>query len=279
MIGVKNPRKTCDLRSVKRASWHKAINRCRRKRAPLLACVPRCKTRRVARSSDPLPGGCEPIRRARRSPCGDQSLRLPDTPSGPLRPGLASSRFPHDPGQHPNFPLVKASLDFQPRSPSKSKPITALLCKGRSLNLHKARFSPRRPPLSQPSLKIKQTHSLATAKFHTCQPALLIEPDNACLLLRAQAPTRPPGLLVFSLHARDHPTSRLPRIVGVAYCCLRLPTVAYADTHPPTRLALAPATPAANLQDRSQKCVDNLRLLNRGSTERKPSERQKNALG
>jgi hypothetical protein len=33
----------------------------------------------------------------------------------------------------------------------------------------------------------------------------------------AEAPTRPPGLLVLSLHARDHPTSRLPRIVGVAY--------------------------------------------------------------
>ena len=35
--------------------------------------------------------------------------------------------------------------------------------------------------------------------------------------------------------------------------------------------------PAENLQDHDRKCVDNLRLLNRGSTERKPSERQKNA--
>ena len=47
--------------------------------------------------------------------------------------------------------------------------------------------------------------------------------------------------------------------------------------HPSTRLALAPAAPAQNLQDHDPKCVDNLRPLNRESTERKSFERQKNA--
>ena len=50
------------------AAWHGATDRSRRNRAPLPACVLRCRTRRIARSGDPPPAGCEPIRRARRIP-------------------------------------------------------------------------------------------------------------------------------------------------------------------------------------------------------------------
>src|SRR4029434_8172158 len=48
-------------------------------------------------------------------------------------------------------------------------------------------------------------------------------------------------------------------------------------SHPPTRLAVAPATPTQNLPDHNRKCVDNLRPLQQGSTERKSSEWPKNA--
>ena len=89
------------------------------------------------------------------------------------------------------------SLDFQPRSPFKSKPITTPLSNGPGLNLHKARF-PRLPLLSQPTLQIKQAHSLSTAELHSRQSALLIQRDNSCLLLRAKAPTRPS----WSCHSR-----------------------------------------------------------------------------
>jgi hypothetical protein len=94
----------------------------------------------------------------------------------------ASSRFPHNARQHANFPFIKSSFDFQPRSPFKSHPITTLLRSGPSLILNKTRFS---GPvlLSQPTLKIKQAHSLATAKLHTPQSALLIQTDNALLRL------------------------------------------------------------------------------------------------
>ena len=34
--------------------------------------------------------------------------------AGHLRPGSTSSRFPHNAGQHANFPLIKSSFDFQP---------------------------------------------------------------------------------------------------------------------------------------------------------------------
>jgi hypothetical protein len=91
-----------------------------------------------------------------------------------------------------------------------------MLCNGSSLNLHKARFSGL-VLLSQPTLKIKQAHSLATAKRHTRQSALLILPDNSRLLLCAKAPTRPPGHSILAFHARDYPKSRRPRIVGFAY--------------------------------------------------------------
>ena len=83
-----------------------------------------------------------------------------------------------------NFPLIKSSFDFQSRFPSKSKPITAMLSTGPSLNLHKARFSCP-APLSQPTLKIKQAHSLATAKLRASQSALLIQPYKSRLLLLA----------------------------------------------------------------------------------------------
>ena len=45
----------------------------------------------------------------------------------------------------------------------------------------------------------------------------------------------------------------------------------------PALLAAAPATPIENLQDPHRKCVDNLEPLERGSTEKKTSECQKNA--
>jgi hypothetical protein len=154
------------LRPVKATgpvAWHTATDRSRRNRAPLPACVPRCRTRKAARSWDPPPAGWDPIHRARRSPCADPLPQLPDTPAGHLRPGSASSRFPHNAGQHANFPLIKSSFDFQPRFPSKSKPITAMLSTGPSLKLHKARFSGP-APFSQPTLKIEEAHSLADGK-------------------------------------------------------------------------------------------------------------------
>jgi hypothetical protein len=90
-----------------------------------------------------------------------------------------------------------------------AKAIMAMLCNGPSLDLDKARFSsPVR--LSEPTLKIKEAHSLATAKLRTGQPALLIQSDNSCLLLRAKTPTRPPCHFILNFHARDYPKSRRP---------------------------------------------------------------------
>ena len=72
-----------------------------------------------------------------------------------------------------------------------------MLSNGSSFDFHKARFS---APvlLSQPTLKIKQAYFLATAKFRTRQSALPILLDNSRLLLRAEAPTRPPGFFASS---------------------------------------------------------------------------------
>src|SRR4029077_9194272 len=98
-----------------------------------------------------------------------------------------------------------------PRSPSKSNQITALLSNGSSLNLHKAGF-PNPILLPKPPLKIKQADSLATAKFPTRQPALLLLPDYPDLLLRAEAPTRPPDRFILNFHPRHYPKSRPRRI-------------------------------------------------------------------
>jgi hypothetical protein len=69
-----------------------------------------------------------------------------------------------------------------------------------SFNLHKARF-PGPILFPKPPLKIKQAYSLATVKFRTRQSAFLVMPDNACLLLRAETPTRPPDRF-FSISMR-----------------------------------------------------------------------------
>jgi hypothetical protein len=84
-----------------------------------------------------------------------------------------------------------------------------MLPNGPSLNLDKARFSGS-ILLSQPTLQIKQAHSLATAKLHSRQSALPVQSDNSCFLLRAEAPTRPPGLFILVFHLRDYPKSRRP---------------------------------------------------------------------
>src|SRR6266850_709406 len=110
-----------------------------------------------------------------------------------------------------------SSSDFQPRFPSKSKPITAMLSTGPGLNLHKAPFSGP-APLSQPTLKIEEAHSLATAKLRTSQSALLIQPDNSRLLLRAEAPTSSPGHFILVFHARDYPKSRPPLNSWLCLC-------------------------------------------------------------
>ena len=141
-------------------------------------------------------------------------------PAASLPTCKASSGFPHNAHQHANLPLIKAPFHFQPRFPSKSNPIAPLLCNGPSLNLHKTRLSGS-PPLPKPTLKIKQAHSLATAKLHTRQSALLIQPDNSRLLLRAEAPTWPPHHPILVFHARDYLKSGAQRIVGFAYVCLR----------------------------------------------------------
>ena len=94
------------------------------------------------------------------------------------------------------------------------------MCPG--LNLHKMRRSGP-APFPQPSLKIKRAHSLATAKLHTCQAALLIQPDNARLLLRAKAPTRPPDHFILDFHPRT-----ISKLAFPAY--LALPAFACADT-------------------------------------------------
>jgi hypothetical protein len=39
---------------------------------------------------------------------------------------------------------------------------------------------------------------------------VLEQPDNPCLLLRAKAPTRLPGLFILDFHLRDYPKSRQP---------------------------------------------------------------------
>ena len=79
-----------------------------------------------------------------------------------------------------------------------------MLSNGPSLNLYKARFSGS-VLLSQPTLKIKQAHSLATAKLHSRQSALLVLPDNSCVF-------------PFSLSMpRNYLKSRWRRIVGLAY--------------------------------------------------------------
>jgi hypothetical protein len=91
-----------------------------------------------------------------------------------------------------------------------------MLSNGPSLNLHKARFSGS-ILLSQPTLQIKQAHSLATAKLHSRQSALPVQSDNSCFLLRAEAPTRPPGLFILDFHLRNYPNPAAPRIVGFAY--------------------------------------------------------------
>jgi hypothetical protein len=64
-------------------------------------------------------------------------------------------------------------------------------------------------PAFPATLKIKQAHSLATAKLHSRQSALLVLPDNSCLLLRAETPTRPPGLSILAFHAPELSQIRL----------------------------------------------------------------------
>ena len=187
---------------------------------PLSVCVPRCNKTKLLRLYTP-PAGCEPIRRAHQSLAKIGSSNCQVHPWAPA-PGSASGRFPHDAGQHANFPLIESSLDFQPCSLFKSQPITAMLSNGPSLNLYKARFSGS-VLLSQPTLKIKQAHSLATAKLRSRQSALLILPDNSCLLLRAEAPTRPPGLSILAFHAPE--LSQIP-LASNSWPCLHGYTVA-----------------------------------------------------
>ena len=91
-----------------------------------------------------------------------------------------------------------------------------MLGDGSSLNLHKARFS-RPVQLSEPTLKIKQADSLATAELRAGQPAFLIQSDNSRLLLCAETPPRSHGTFILNFHARDYPKSRCPRLVGLAY--------------------------------------------------------------
>ena len=136
----------------------------------------------------------------------DPLPQLPDTPAGHLRPGSSSSRFPHNAGQHANFPLIKSSFDFQPRFPSKSKPITAMLSNGPSLNLHKARLSGP-APLSQPTLKIEEAHSLATANSARLNPL-----SSYSLTIRAfsSALKRPRALLVISFSFSTRSTNPNP---------------------------------------------------------------------
>ena len=62
----------------------------------------------------------------------------------------------------------------------------------------KRRFS-RPVLLPEPTLKIKQAHSLATAKLHSPQPALPILPDDSRLLLRAEAPGEDLLVISFSI--------------------------------------------------------------------------------
>ena len=126
-------------------------DRSRRNRAPSPACVPRCRTRKVARSGDPPPAGCEPIRRARQIPCADRSPQLPDTPSGLLRPGSASSRFPHNARPARELPAhqillrLPATLPLQiptdndpaPQWPEPQPPQSALLRHGLRFPSHR----------------------------------------------------------------------------------------------------------------------------------------------
>ena len=92
-----------------------------------------------------------------------------------------------------------------------------MLSNGSSFDFHKARFS---APvlLSQPTLKIKQAYFLATAKFRTRQSALPILLDNSRLLLRAEAPTRPPGFFILVFHLRNYPKSRRPSNSWLCLC-------------------------------------------------------------
>jgi hypothetical protein len=92
-----------------------------------------------------------------------------------------------------------------------------MLSNGSSFDFHKARFS---APvlLPQPTLKIKQAYSLATAKFRTRQSALPILLDNSRLLLRAEAPTRPPGFFILVFHLRNYPKSRRPSNSWLCLC-------------------------------------------------------------
>jgi hypothetical protein len=82
---------------------------------------------------------------------------------------------------------------FQPSSLFKSQPITAMLSESARLNLYKAR-SPDRSCF--PSNAEDETGSLPSR-----QSALLVLPDNSCLLLRAETPTRPPRLSILELCA------------------------------------------------------------------------------
>ena len=82
-----------------------------------------------------------------------------------------------------------------------------MLSKGARLNLYKALL--RIGPAFPATLKIKQAHSIATAKLHSRQSALLVLRDNSCLLLGAETPTRPPGLSILAFHAPELSQIRL----------------------------------------------------------------------
>src|SRR4029077_18547300 len=103
--------------------------------------------------------------------------------------------------------------------------------------------------LPKPPLKIKQADSLATAKFPTRQPALLLLPDYPDLLLRAEAPTRPPDRFILNFHPRHYPKSRPRRIVGFAYADTMRTSALYSpvrgETHVLPRRRRPRTTPAS----------------------------------
>jgi hypothetical protein len=117
-------------------------------------------------------------------------------PPGPLRPGsasltmLASTRA----SRSSNPPWIPAILPLQIPTDNGHAP------QGREaqpLQSALLRIGPAFPAT------LRQAHSLATAKLHSRQSALLVLPDNSCLLLRAETPTRPPGLSILAFHARE----------------------------------------------------------------------------
>ena len=103
-----------------------------------------------------------------------------------------------------------------------------------TVNVYSLRAKQQRPTVSTPvtwdevarTLKkgdsaLLTFDSLAMAKLPSRQSALPVQSDNSCFLLRAKAPTSPPGLFILDFHLRDYPKSRRP---SHSWLCLHLPT-------------------------------------------------------